>query len=247
MFGILNNQVTQIWSKGRSTTRVAVLVAISGLAAACVSRAPTVDVAPGSQQNPQNQWNDFGSNTDPQFNQSDSGSIAATLYEASLKNDFNIDTANLSYRFSYLDKSDTGSVRFVNGTARIGLSGLKPNQEGTVTLEIYEGQTLRLKGERANVTLQPGQNNLSMSLQLIQPPQNPNGNSVPPQISPPLNQDTSLSIQISIQGFTPAPQQPQNNLQPDSNNDTTPPQQSPQSWDGISDIGNDDWSIDSID
>lgn len=229
--------------------RSAMILSLAGIAPGCVSRAPTVDVPQGSQPNPQDTWNDFGSNVDPQLNQSGSGSIAATLYEASLKNDFNVDTANLNYRFSYLGKSDSGSVRFVNGSARIGLSGLQPNQSGTVILEIYEGQTLRLKGETANVSLQPGANNLSMTLRLVQPPQNPNGNAVPPQGQPPQNPDTSLSIQITIDGWSQppqTPQQPQNNVQPDGINNNSSPQ-NPPSWDGISDMGNDDWSIDSID
>lgn len=245
MFRTTETQAAVRWLSNSVIWKQLTVAIVTVITSACVSQAPTVDVPPGSQQNPQAPWTDFGSNTDPQFNQGDSGSIAATLYEASLKNDFNIDTANLSYKFSYLDKSDTGSVRFINGTSRIGLSGLKSNQSGTVTLEIYEGQTLRLKGERTDVVLQPGQNDLSMSLRLIQPspPQGQNNGLNQQQNNPPQNQETSLSIQISIEGWTPSPEQ-QNNTQPNNNNQAP---QNPPSWDGISDIGNEDWGIESLD
>lgn len=245
------------------------LLAVLTLSVGCVSRAPSVEVAPGTQQPPQapqtNDWNNINTG-DQSLGYQDTGSLTAVLDERVLKDNFNVNTANLSYKFSFLGKSDTGAIRFSQGKSRISLNKLKPNQAGTVSLEIFEGATLRLKGERQNVTLRPGQNEMELTLRLMTPPpgnnsapgpnNNPGNNVLPPNTQP---QDTSLSINVTIEGnASPAPN---SNVQPP----VTPPQAQPpqtqpqppqaqpqpgtpsQPWNGIGDRGNESWSIESLD
>ena len=227
----------------------------------CVSKAPSVDVAPGSQRNP----NTIGTGPGSAFDQTmDTGSLSAVLDERMLKDQFNINTANLNYKFSYLGKSESGAIRFSAGKSRVSLSKLKPGQSGTVSLEISEGTTLRLKGEQTNVTLRPGQNEMSLNLRSVSPP-NPGPGANPgtnpgtnPGINPGTNpgtnnngialpQDTSLSINVTMDGSNPPPAQP--NVQPNAQPNIQPnvtPQTQPQAWNGVGDRGNESWSIESI-
>jgi len=227
----------------------------------CVSKAPSVDVAPGSQRNP----NATGTIPGNGFDQTmDTGSLSAVLDERMLKDQFNINTANLNYKFSYLGKSESGAIRFSSGKSRVSLSKLKSGQSGTVSLEISEGATLRLKGEQTNVTLRPGQNEMSLNLRSVSPPTPPPGTNpgTGPGTNPGTNpgiinngitppQDTSLSINVTMDGATPPPAQPnvqpnaQPNVQPNIQPNVTP-QTQPQAWNGVGDRGNENWSIESI-
>jgi hypothetical protein len=224
------------------------LGALFALSTGCVSRAPKVDIAPGSQPAPTapGRWNNQNDGDQTQ-GLGDSGSLTAVLDERVLKDNFNIDTAKLSYKFSFLGKTDSGAIRFSQGKSRISLRGLKPNQPGTVALEIYEGTALRLKGERPNITLRPGDNQMEMALRLVAPPSTPG---TPPNTNPGVTpntpgqpqQDTSLSINVGIEGSVPTPQ---NNVQPPAAPQLQP--QPSQPWNGIGDRGNETWSIESID
>jgi hypothetical protein len=237
-------------------------LALLSISIGCVSQAPSVDVAPGSQQNP----NASGTIPGNGFDQTmDTGSLSAVLDERQLKDQFNINTANLSYRFTYLGKSESGAIRFSGGKSRVSLSKLKPGQTGTVSLEISEGNVLRLKGEQANVTLRPGQNEMSLNLRSVAPlipgpGTNPGtGPGTNPGTGPGTNpgannngiappQDTSLSINVTMDGNNPSPPaQPnvQPNVQPNIQPNVTP-QIQPQAWNGIGDRGNENWSIESV-
>ena len=211
----------------------------------CVSKAPSVDVAPGSQRNPNASGFNPGGNGGSGFDQSlDTGSLTAVLDERILKAQFNVNTANLNYKFSYLGKSDSGAIRFSGGTSRLSLSKLKPGQAGTVTLEIYEATTLKLKGEQTNVALKPGQNELSLTLRLVNTTNPGTGPGTNPGTGPgtnnigntPTPQDTSLSIDVTLEGNTQPNTQP--NIQPNTQ---------PQTWSGVGDRGNENWNIESID
>ncbi len=240
-------------------------LALMTVSVGCVSRAPSVEVAPGSQQvqQPNSQWTNQG-NADQSF--TDSGSLTAVLDERVLKDNFNVDTARLTYKFSFLGKTDSGAIRFSGGKSRISLNKLKPNQPGTVTLEISEGNVLRLKGERQGITLRPGQNEMELTLRLVSPPTGPG---VTPNTNPgttpntnpgttPNTQplDTSLSINVGIESNVPPSNQPpvvpQVQPQPPVAPQTQPgtpsqPSQPSQPWNGIGDRGNETWSIQSLD
>ncbi|NDE13478.1 hypothetical protein EBZ80_00920 [bacterium] len=221
----------------------------------CVSRAPGVEVAPGNQQVQRPVGPGYTQNGGDQSD-ADTGSLTAVLDERVLKDNFNVDTAKLSYKFSFLGKTDSGAIRFNMGKSRVSLNKLKPNQPGTVTLEIYEGTALRLKGERQGVTLRPGQNEMELTLRLVSPPSNP-GITPPPNTNPvpapnPQPIDTSLSINVGIEGTVPPSNQPSN--QPPSNQPPADPQTQPgtppqpsQPWNGIGDRGNETWSIQPLD
>jgi len=221
-------------------------LAILTFSTGCVSRAPSVEVAPGNQQVQPPVGPGYTQNGGDQ-SYADTGSLTAVLDERTLKDNFNVDTSKLSYKFSFLGKTDSGAIRFNMGKSRVSLNKLKPNQPGTVTLEIYEGTALRLKGERQGVTLRPGQNEMELTLRLVSPPSNP-GITPPPNTNPGTTPnvqpiDTSLSINVGIEGNVPPGNQPPADplTQPG-----TPPQPS-QPLNGIGDRGNETWSIQPLD
>ena len=92
--------------------------------------------------------------------------IPVTLDEAKMK--AYGDTTNMNYKFSYLTVTQAQPITFTAGTAQIKIQGLPASQAGTVVLDIYEGTTLKLHGEKANVTLGVGVNN-NIQLNLAPP------------------------------------------------------------------------------
>ena len=234
-----SNPVTMRGNMRSAANIIAVTLAV--LASACVARSPKVEVPDQSQRNnPVVPWSDQqGQNIG-----NDRQTVSMSFNESDLKSKFNLNTANLSYKFSYLDRTENNTISFTGGRATITISRLKPNTPGTVSLEIYEGAVLKLKGEKQSFVLTPGQNTLQLELVRVgspTPPQNNNNNG--PNVLPP-QQDTSLTINVTLEGTTPDNvQPPQNNVQPPQNN-VQPPQSNP--WNGIGDRGNESWNIESI-
>lgn len=231
----------------RKTTNMLLAMTLATLATACVSRSPKVEVPDQSQRtSPINPWNgDQG-----QQPGNDRQTVSMTFNESDLKTKFNLNTANLSYKFSFLDRTENNTISFTNGRATITISRLKPNTPGTVKLEIYEGAVLKLQGSKANYTLVPGQNTLQLELVRVgQPtPPGPNNNNISP---PPAPQDTSLTINVTLEGESNNVVPPQDNIQPPPNNvlppqnNIQPPPQNNQ-WNGIGDRGNENWDIESV-
>ena len=143
------------------------------------------------------------------------------------------DTANMNYKFSYLTATQADKIAFdASGKAQITVKALPAGQSGTVSLEIYEGATLKLKGSQANVTLVAGQSNMVNNFKLS--PVDSNGN-VNPNTGGPTN--TDLSIDVSIDnGNGNGVVTPPNG----GNGTTTDPLAD---WDGKSFRGNSKWTI----
>ena len=68
------------------------------------------------------------------------------------------DTANMSYKLSYLTFSEQKTIKFEAGAAQIQAHGLPTGQTGTVSLDIYDGAVVKLHAEQANVMLTAGVN-----------------------------------------------------------------------------------------
>jgi hypothetical protein len=226
---------------------VLTIAIIAFTSSACVSRSPKVEVPEQSQRNnPVVPWSD----QQGQYNGNDRQTVSMTFSESDLRLKFNLNTTNLSYKFSYLDRTENNSITFTGGSATITISRLKPNTPGTVKLEIYEGSALKLQGMKENFTLTPGQNTLQLELLRVGSPTPPGNNNINP--NPQQPQDTSLTINVTLEDTAPQNnvQPPQNNVQPPQNNvqppqnNVQPPQNNP--WNGIGDRGNENWNIESI-
>lgn len=174
-----------------------------------------------------------------------SASAAVVFSKSQFSPAYNL--ANLKYQFAYLGKTQNGDITFdALGKATVTLKDLPAGQTGTVTLDVLEGTTPRMRGSKDNVTLKAGEaNQIDLRLTEI-------GGS---------GQTTDLSIDVSFAGqngggalpppVTPPPGPPVTPLppQPPVAQPPTPPvpvlptTDPIAGWDGKSNKGNSRWNI----
>lgn len=94
------------------------------------------------------------------------GSLPIVLDEAKLKS-YNVNTANLSYKFEYLDARRADALVFQNGTARLTFSNLQNGRKGDLKLDIYEGSEHRFAGVIKDLELRPGLNQAQLQLKPV--------------------------------------------------------------------------------
>ena len=79
----------------------------------------------------------------------------------------NIDTAALSFKFSFLTSNLDGDIKFVDGKAKLIFKDLPVGQTGDLKLEIFEADKLRLSGEIKALKLEKGTNRQKLIMKLI--------------------------------------------------------------------------------
>jgi len=216
-------------SNARALRSIVAIAILSTAATACTRPQTTVEV-PQRVGQQGNDGNADGRTVD----------VSMPLPASSLEK-YRIDLNNARYKFTYLEVAKEDALTFTNGTATITIPGLPPNREGTVSLEVLEGGTLKLRGSQPNVKLSATTaNNLSITLQPVDG-SNPNPIVVP--------MTTSVTILVRVegdQGLDPiATPIPSPGPQPIVTPIPTPVPIDPQlgSWDGRTDRGNDRWTI----
>lgn len=145
----------------------------------------------------------------------------------------NLDLNNLTYKFAYLTKTQSDKILFdAAGKATLTFASLPANQAGTVSLEILEGTTVKLRGTADNVTLKVGQaNKIPLELKPVDAGGSGGGGG-----GGGTTTDLVLEVSLGTSGGgqpTPAP--------------TSGPSPAPSdpiaSWDGLSNQGNSRWKI----
>jgi hypothetical protein len=152
--------------------------------------------------------------------------------------------AALTYKFHYLTYDKSGDLTFVNGSVTLAFTALPANQTGDMTLEIFEGATLKLKGTASAVSLKVGQaNNINIKLDPVVPGDSGNG------VGGATTTDVNINVTINngaVPGVSP---QPQPTVSPAVGGGGLPPVGQPgvvdplAGWDGKSNRGNDKWDI----
>jgi hypothetical protein len=241
-------------------TSMKVLIVGSALVmAACTSGRQPVEVEQGQQ--PTNNRSQDGLAGDQNGNNGSNSSIdgRTTLPLAITKKQlapYALDLANLSYKFSYLATNQADKITFdAAGKAQLQFKNLEAGKAGTLTLEILEGTTVKLRGVAENVTLTKGQNN-QVALTLKNVDAGNNGGSTdltidvtlddgilpPTTVTPPT---TVVTPPTTVTPPTDPVVTPPTNVTPPTDPVvTTPPTVDPiAEWDGKSFRGNARWSI----
>jgi hypothetical protein len=107
-------------------------------------------------------------NTSPAAGKDDSPSVPVVLDEQQLKNAYSFDTSNMRYKFSYLTTQSEGDLKFENGKARLDFKNLQEGVKGDLTLTLLEGTTAKLRGEKKDLILAKGQNNIELLMKSLQ-------------------------------------------------------------------------------
>ncbi len=106
-----------------------------------------------------------------------SGAVGIVLNKQALQQ-YAINLDNLSYKFKYLDKELSEKITFdAGGKASLKFKDLPSETSGTVSLEVLDGATVKLRGSVDNVVLKKGENTtVALVLKLVDDAGNGNGN-----------------------------------------------------------------------
>ena len=151
-------------------------LAISQLSA-CV--APEAPPAPADRRIPGS--NDTGRTGDS------TSRLPISLSERELRS-YNLDTASLSYKFSYMTVVREGAIVFTNEVAKIEIDKLPSGQTGDLKLDVLESGVVKLSGVLPAQKLVPGANQLRLVLKPVGIPGT-----------------ADLVLSINIEGSTPNP------------------------------------------
>ena len=130
-----------------------------------VPTAPTTARNEKTRTQPENNTTDNGSGR-VEITDNRQSSIPVKLEERVFRR-YAIDTSKMKYMFTYLEVSMNGDISFANGNATIQLTNLPSGRSGNLTLELLEGTASKFKGSLADQVMQPGVNQLSMSLKPV--------------------------------------------------------------------------------
>ena len=134
-----------------------------GCVSACTSNAPRENVTIGQPKPVDANGKDGGGNGSQTQQQ---GSLPIQLEEAKLKS-YVVSTASLTYKVSFLERSENGDIKFESGVASINFDKLTPGKKGDLQLDILEGGVLKLQGIIKDLTLRSGVNQAAMSLKPV--------------------------------------------------------------------------------
>lgn len=173
------------------------------------------------------------------------GEVGITLQKQALQQ-YAVNLDNLNYNFTYLDAKQSEKITFdAAGKAQLKFTNLPSDKAGTVTLEVLDGTTVKLRGSVENVTLKAGENT-SVSLVLKEVDGGGGGNGT-----------TDLTIDVTLDN-TPASGGAGNGAGSGSGAGTGSGSGSDEpntggngggtvdpiaSWDGKSNLGNAKWSV----
>jgi hypothetical protein len=198
----------------------------------------------GYDQTPQGQEQFNGS----QENQGESATVpvnfdAALLNQASAEIDL---TKPITFKLEYTTYNKSQTTEVKDGKVSLTFKDLPSGQTGELILTIHETETgpAVFRGTKAGVTLTPGNNKIDLVLK---------------KVDPDTNQDTDLTIDVTLDdGTNPDPDpdpntnpdpdpDPNTNPDPDPDPNTNPDPNTPDpsiaSWDGQSFRGNAKWDI----
>lgn len=197
----------------RQTAALTLVLAAALCASACErgqnkrdKRTPSVGQVPTTQPNtPQNPGGAHSASLTARFAKAD---LAAS----------GVSTAALTYDFSYLSVQTNGAIDFEGkDTADVEIAPSLPvGQGGKLTLDLKEGGVVKLHGEKADVTLAAGENELDLELVPVDAPAS----------------TAKLKLKLKIAQRP----QPQPQPQPDGT-------QIPAGWDGKTFRGNASWDL----
>lgn len=145
------------------------LLALAFLATACTTRRASVEPQPTTTKRPADSGDGAGRSSDRPETPSDGSqgaSLPVNLDEKAIQQ-FVDDTTKLSYKFSYATKQSEGDIQFTAGKAKLTLADLPTGVESDLTLDIYEGAVLRLKGEIKKLTLTANMPAVDLALQAV--------------------------------------------------------------------------------
>jgi hypothetical protein len=207
----------------------------------CTRSGPQVVQVESPQANPGESKEDKKPEINTTVLSNGDGQAAVVLDERELKSAYAIDTANMTFKFEYLGKTQQGPITFVANKATLQFKDLPSEQSGTVKLELLEAGVVKLTASQENVTLKKGVPN-QISLKLV---------STANPITNPSTTDLSIDVTLDekpipdttpikpVDPVLPDPVKP-DPIQPD-------PADPIASWNGKEHKGNSRWSIISVD
>ena len=215
---------------------IVVLSIASLMAFSCTRKQGDVDAPQVGNPQPINNNTPIGGGDGAEQNE---GTVATVLDEQTLKTNYAIDTSNLTYKFSYLNISQDGDIDFVDGKAQLVFRRLPVGRAGDLTLDLYEGSTLKLRGAKLNTTLTSGQNQLQLTMQEVDPDGSGNGNNGGGNTT-----DLIIDVILGDGGSTNPPPSGGGGGTPTPTPPPPPPSDElPANWDGKSHLGNSSWQI----
>ncbi len=161
---------------------------------ACTRGQQNVQIEPAKK--PETSGQQGGSNADQGQSVGDkSGAVGIVLNKQALQK-YAINLDNLNYKFTYLDQKQENKITFdAAGKAQLKFTNLPSDTAGTVTLEVLEGTTVKLRGSVENVTLKKGENTtVALTLKEVDPNGGGNGNG--------NNNTTDLTIDVTLDNNT---------------------------------------------